>query len=191
MKDAANYKTIFIANSILSFADGLYYPFLIGFFYHLGEVPLLGAGLGLILIFESIGSYFSGKLADKIGRKPCFLISAALGVAVFISYPLLPFLEEAIGRNLMFFILFLIIIIDGMADGFWNTVEAVYLADITHKTSRGNKMGSYWGIAGIITGGAMLGAGLLGLYIDFLAVSFIVAFIYLSGFLMLFRIKEK
>lgn len=78
-----------------------------------------------------------------------------------------------------------------MADGFWNTVEAVYLADITHKTSRGNKMGSYWGIAGIITGGAMLGAGLLGLYIDFLAVSFIVAFIYLSGFLMLFRIKEK
>jgi MFS family permease len=188
-KDSANYKTIFIANGILSFADGLYRPFLIGFLHGFGGIPLLGTGLGLILIFNSIGNYFAGKLADKYGRKPFFLIIPVLSIAIFIAYPLLPPLGE-ISPRLMFSALFLIFIIDGIADGFWGTVEAVYLADITSKASRGSKMGSYWGIGGIITGAAMMGAGFLGLHIGFLTVAIIVSFIYLSGFLILLRIKE-
>jgi hypothetical protein len=86
--------------------------------------------------------------------------------------------------------LFLILIVDGITDGAWRTIEAVYLADITSKGSRGGKMGSYWGIGGIITGAAMMGAGFWGLYIDFLTVAIIVSFIYLSGILVLSRIKE-
>jgi MFS family permease len=188
-KDSANYKTIFIANSILSFADGLYGPFLIGFLHGFGGIPLLGAGLGLILIFNSIGSYFAGKLADKYGRKPFFLVISVLSIAIFIAYPLLPLLQE-IDHRIMLFALFLIFVVDGIADGAWGTVEAVYLADITSRVSRGSKMGSYWGVGGIITGAAMIGAGFLGLHIDFLTVAIIVAFIYLSGILILLRIKE-
>jgi MFS family permease len=188
-KDSANYKTIFIANGILSFADGLYRPFLIGFLHGFGGIPLLGTGLGLILIFNSIGSYFAGKLADKYGRKPFFLVISVLSIAIFIAYPLLPLLQER-DHSIMLFALFLLFITDGMAEGSWFTVEAVYLADITSKASRGSKMGSYWGVGGIITGAAMMGAGFLGLHIGFLTVAIIVAFIYLSGFLLLFRIKE-
>lgn len=80
--------------------------------------------------------------------------------------------------------------VDGITDGFWGTIEAIYLADITSKTSRGNQMGSYWGAGGVISGVAMLSAGLLGLYINFLTAALIVVLIYLSGFLMLLRIKE-
>ena len=184
-----NYKTIFVSNGILSFADGLYYPFLIAFLYGLGGIPLLGTGLGLVLIFESLANYFAGKLADKYDRKPFFLISAIVSIAVFISYPLLPLLKET-DCSLIFFVLFPILIIDGIADSFWDTIEAVYLADITSKASRGSKMGSFWGVGGLITGAAMFGAGFLGFYIDFLTVAIIVVFIYLAGILVLLRIKE-
>lgn len=187
--DSENYKTIFVGNGILSFADGLYYPFLIGFLYRLGGIPLLGMGLGLALIFESFGSYFVGKLADKYGRRPFFLISAIASIIIFIAYPLLPLVGK-VDRGLMFFALFFTLIVEGFTDGFWDTVEAIYLADITGKPSRGSKMGSYWGIGGIITGAAMLSAGFLGIYIDFFTVAIIAVFIYLSGFLILLRIKE-
>jgi len=182
-----NYKIIFIANALLSFAAGFYYPFLIVFLYHLGGLPLTGTGLGLILIFTSVGNYFAGRGADKYGRKPFFLISSIVSIAVFISYPLLPLLETS---GLMFVALFLIFLVDGLTDSFWNIAEAAYLADITSKTSRGSKMGVYWGTGGAIFGAAMIGAGFLGLYIDFLTAAIIVVFIYLSGFLILLRIKE-
>ena len=191
LKDnAGNYKTIFVANGILSFADGLYYPFLIAFLYGLGGIPLLGAGLGLVLIFESLGSYFAGKWADKYGRKLFFLLSSIISIIVFLAYPLLPLIDET-GRSLMFSVLFLTLIINGIVDGFWGIAEAAYLADITSKVSRGRKMGSYWGVSGLITGAAMLGAGFLGLYIDFLTAALIIVLIYSSGFIMLLRIKER
>ncbi|MBT9163185.1 MAG: hypothetical protein DDT24_00089 [Chloroflexi bacterium] len=183
----SNYRTIFIANTLLSFADGLYFPFLVAFFYRLGGIPLTGSGLGLILIFESIGGYFAGRGADKYGRKSLFLISSIVSIVVYISYPLLPLLEPP---NLRFLVLLLILLVDGMANGCWHTVEAVYLADITSETSRGKKVGVYLGAGGAISGVAMLGAGFLGMYINFLTVALMVVFIYSSGFLILLRIKE-
>jgi hypothetical protein len=82
------------------------------------------------------------------------------------------------------------LIINGIADGAWSSVEAVYLGDITTRASRGSKIGSYWGAAGFITGAAMLVGGFLSPYIDFLTAAIIVVFIYSSGFIMLFRITE-
>ncbi len=184
-----NYKIMFIANAILSFADGLYYPFLIGFLYNIGNIPLTGAGLGLILIFDSIGSYFAGKWADKYDKKLYFLLSSIVSIIVFIAYPLLPLLER-IDHNFMLIVLFALVFIDGITDGAWDTIEAIYLADITSKASRSNKMGFYWGAGGAISGVAMLSAGFLGLHINFLTAALIVVLIYLSGFLMLLRIKE-
>lgn len=184
-----NYNTIFIANAAFSFAEGLYHPFFIAFLYGMGGISLMGAGLGLSAIFDSLGSYFVGKLADKYGRKPVFLISAVVSIAVFISYPLLPLLGKTDYR-LMFFALVAILIIDGITEGAWGTVEAVYLGDVTEKATRGSRMGSYWGAGGLIFGAAMIGAGFLGVHIGFLTAAIIVSFIYLSGIFMLLRVSE-
>lgn len=188
--DYKSYKTIFAANAILSFADGLYYPFLIYFFLDIGGMPLMGAGLGIIIIFGSIGSYFVGRLTDIHGRKPYLLVSAVVSLVVYISYPLLPSLGK-ISYELMFSVLIVILIINGITDGFWSTVEAIYLGDITVKAFRGRRMGTYWGASGIVFGIAMMGAGFIGIHIEFFTVAIVVAFIYLIGISMLFRLEES
>ncbi len=183
-----NYKAIFTANALLSVADGFYYPFLIVFLHELGDILLVGGGLGLIIIFEAAGSYLGGKWADAYGRKPLFLISIVISIIVYLSYPLLPFIFE--NKTLLHLALAIILIVDGINGGAWSTVEGVYLGDITTKASRGRKFGSYWGAAGLFFGAAMIGAGLIGIYINFLIVAIITVLIYITGLLILLRIKD-
>lgn len=185
----SNYKTIFMANGLLSFADGIYYPFFIVFLHTVGDIFLIGGGLGLLIIFGSLGNYFAGKWADKYGKKPFLLLISVISVAIFMAYPLLPLLETA-DHSLMFLVLITILFIDGIASGVWQTVEAAYLGDITSKASRGSKIGSYWGVSGFVSGAAMIGAGFLGVHIDFLTAAVVASSIYLSGFFLLLRVKE-
>jgi len=185
-----NYKAILTANAFVSFADGFYYPLLLAFLIDIGDVPLLGLGLGIIIIFDSLSSYVAGKLSDTHGRKPYLLACAIISPAIFIAYPLLPLLGQ-VSRELMLTALILLLIIDGIADGVWDTVEAIYLGDITVKVFRGSRMGTYWGIGGTIFGAATIIAGFSGLHIDFLTSAIIVSLIYLAGIFMLLRIKES
>ncbi|MBS3886151.1 MAG: MFS transporter [Firmicutes bacterium] len=185
-----NYKAILTANAFVSFADGFYYPLLLAFLIDIGDVPLLGLGLGIITIFDSLSSYVAGELSDTHGRKPYLVASAIISPAIFIAYPLLPLLEQ-VSRELMLTALLLLLIIDGITDGVWDTVEAIYLGDITVKVFRGSRMGTYWGIGGTIFGTATIIAGFSGLHIDFLASAIIVSLIYLAGIFMLLRIKES
>ena len=124
-----NYKAILTANAFVSFADGFYYPLLLAFLIDIGDVPLLGLGLGIITIFDSLSSYVAGELSDTHGRKPYLVASAIISPAIFIAYPLLPLLGQ-VSRELMLTALLLLLIIDGIADGVWDTVEAIYLAGV-------------------------------------------------------------
>lgn len=185
-----NYKAIFVANSIVSFADGFYYPLLLVFLSEIGGLPLMGLGMGIIIIFDSLGSFIAGELSDIHGRKPYLVASALISPVIYIAYPLLPLLEAA-NRDMMLTVLVIILIIDGVTDGVWDTVEAIYLGDITVKVFRGSRMGTYWGVGGAIFGAATIIAGFVGLHIDFLSASIAVALIYMAGIVILLRIKES
>ena len=187
-KSSLSYKKMFLICALTSFVDGLYYPFLIAFLVEIGGTTLMGLGLGLITIADSFGTYFAGKLSDDYGRKPFLLTSLIIGLFVFLSYPLIGMIEN--NQIFIYTGLILLFIIDGITEGMWGTVEAVYLGDITHITHRGKMLGSYWGVSGIIFGIAMIGAGFLGVYINFLTVAIIAAIIYLVAISLLFQIKD-
>jgi MFS family permease len=189
-REDKNYKAILIANALVSFAAGFYNPLLLAFLIGIGDVPLLGLSLGIITIFASLSSYVAGGLSDTHGRKPYLLACVIISPAVFIAYPLLPLLEQ-VSRELMLAALILLLIIDGILDGVWNTMEAIYLGDITVKAFRGSGMGTYWGIGGTIFGVATIIAGFSGIHIDFLTSAIIVSLIYLAGIFMLLQIKES
>ena len=188
-KSSPSYKKMFLICAMASFVEGLYYPFLIAFLFEIGGTPLTGLGLGIITIAESFGTYFAGKLSDEYGRKPFLLISFIISVFVFLAYPLIGMIE--IDKIFICSGLIVLFIIDGITDGIWGTVEAVYLGDITHIAHRGKMLGSYWGVSGIIFGIAMIGAGFLGMYINFLTVAIIAAIIYLMAISLLFQIKDS
>lgn len=187
-EEYSNYRKIFITFILLSFAEGLFYPFLVMFLSERGGIAIMGAGLGISIISESFGSYFAGELSDRYGRKLFLMISLIIGIFAFLAYPLL----AIINIDHMIFVVGLIItlIIDGFISGMWSTVEAAYLGDITHKTYRGKMLGTYWGVGGIVFGLAMIGAGYIGIRIDFLTIAIIAAIIYLIAIGLLVQIKD-
>ncbi|WP_029463482.1 MFS transporter [Serpentinimonas barnesii] len=184
---ARGYKTIYFANALLSLADGLYYPFLIAFLYEMDGIVAAGVGLGIIAIMDSVGTYFVGGWVDRYGRKPFLVASACLSVSVYLAYPLISYLEQP----WVYGVLLLVLVLDGLTDGSWDTIEAVYLGDVTRKATRGRGMGNYWGAGGIIFGVAMIAAGLVGIQVSFMTVALVVAAIYFLGILVLLRLEES
>ncbi len=181
------FRTIYLANALLSSADGFYYPFLIAFLYQLEGVAGAGVGLGVITAMESLGSYFVGGLVDRYGRKPFLVVSAGVSVGVFLAYPLL----QGLTGPWLYGLLLLVLMLDGLSDGLWDTIEAVYLGDVTRRAFRGRSMGSYWGVGGIIFGVAMMAAGLAGAQLSFWVVAVVVVAVYLLGILVLLKLEES
>ena len=181
------FKTIYLANMLLSLADGFYYPFLITFLYEMEGILAAGVGLGIITVMDSLGSYFVGGLVDRYGRKPFLLVSAMLGVGIYLAYPL----SQHLNAPWQYGVLVLVLMLDGLTDGFWDTIEAVYLGDVTRRASRGRSMGSYWGVGGVIFGAAMIAAGWVGVHLHFLAVAIGVAVVNLLGIWVLLNLEES
>lgn len=145
-----------------------------------------GVGLGIVTVMDSLGTYFVGMLVDRYGRKPFLVMSAALSVGVYLAYPLSQYLNVP----WQYGVLLLVLMLDGLTDGFWDTIEAVYLGDVTRRAFRGRSMGTYWGLGGVIFGAAMMAAGLLGIHLRFLTVAIGVVVIYLLGIMVLLGIEE-
>ncbi len=184
---ARGYKTIYFANALLSLADGFYYPFLIAFLYQMDGIVAAGVGLGIIAIMDAVGSYFVGGWVDRYGRKPFLVATACLSVGVYLAYPLISYLDQPWAYGA----LLLVLVLDGLSDGSWDTIEAVYLGDVTRKATRGRGMGNYWGAGGIIFGVAMIAAGLVGIHVSFMTVAWVVVAIYFLGILVLLRLEES
>ncbi len=181
------FRTIYLANALLSLADGFYYPFLIAFLYEMEGIVAAGVGLGIITAMDSLGSYFVGGLVDRYGRKPFLLVSAGLSAGVYLAYPL----SQHLSVPWLYGVLVVVLMLDGLTDGFWDTIEAVYLGDITRRAFRGRSMGSYWGAGGILFGVAMMAAGWLGVHLSFLAVAIGVVVVYLLGIGVLLNLEES
>jgi len=181
------FQTIYLANILLSLAEGFYYPFLIVFLYEMEGILAAGVGLGIITVMSSLGSYYLGRLVDRYGRKPFLVASAVLGVGIYLAYPL----SQYLNTPWQYGALVLVLMLDGLTEGFWDIIEVVYLSDVTRRASRGRSMGSYWGVGGVIFGAAMIAAGWVGVHLHFLTVAIGVAVLNLLGIWVLLNLEES
>ncbi len=124
-------------------------PELPSFLSNMGGAEYKGLIISLFTLTAAISRPFSGKLVDKIGRKPIMIYGAIITLLASISYV---FLVTITG----FFILRLI---HGMSTGFAPTGRTAFLADMVPLSKRGEAMGILGVSAGLgMAGGPALGA---------------------------------
>ncbi len=146
----------------------------------LGGQDYKGLIIGIFTISAGIARPFSGKLADRIGRKPVMLGGLLLGAVCSALY----------GVVATVFLFFALRFLHGFAVGFTPTGTNALLADLIPLSRRGEAMG----IMGLITGvGMSLGPFLgstLARYYDVGVLFWVSAGMGILALLMLLRVKE-
>ncbi|MBX7127028.1 MAG: MFS transporter [Cyclobacteriaceae bacterium] len=126
-------------------------PELPDFLSRLGGASYKGLIISLFTVTAMISRPFSGKLADKVGRKPVIIFGAVVCIFCSALYPLLTSI----------FGFFLLRLVHGFSTGFTPTGQTAFLGDIIPPHRRGEATGIL-GTAGTVgmAGGPALGGWL-------------------------------
>ncbi|MEM5847189.1 MAG: MFS transporter [Candidatus Aenigmatarchaeota archaeon] len=182
IKKLGNFEILLLSTSIASFASGLIGPFYVLYINKLGgAIENFGIAYGLLILTNSLASYFSGKYSDRLGRK-MFLIASNIASAIIILFYLF---VSALWH------LFFLQILNGLINAMWNVAETTFLADITKKKTRGLMVGKYRGVIGLLTGIAVMVSGMIIGKFGFELMFYIYSFIVGISTLPLFFIEEK
>jgi MFS family permease len=119
-------------SSLLFFASfNMIVPELPFFLTSLGGAEYKGLIISLFTLTAMVSRPFSGKLADRIGRKPVIIAGSVVCFVCSLMYPLLTTV----------FGFLLLRLIHGFSTGFTPTGQAAYLSDIIPSDRRGEAMG--------------------------------------------------
>lgn len=134
-------NTIYTPKFILLSASSLF--FFMSFFMIIPELPAylesmggkeyLGWIVALFAMSAGLSRPFSGRLADKIGRKPVMVVGGLICILLGFLYPLV---GTVFGFLLLRFV-------HGFSAGFNPTGTVAYLADIVPASRRGEAMGIF------------------------------------------------
>jgi MFS family permease len=137
-------------SSMLFFASfNMMIPELNAYLTSLGGAEYKGLIISLFTVTAGLSRPFSGKMADRIGRKPVMVLGALVCVVVSLFYPIL----TSVAGFLMLRLL------HGFSTGFTPTGLTAYTADIIPMNKRGEAMGilSTFGTIGM-SGGLAIGS---------------------------------
>ncbi len=182
MKHKLNYRLMLSSNGVAVFAFQLIGPFFVIFLNNIGGgIENLGLLFGVSVLVSSIATYFIGKAGDKFGRKP-FLILSSFGASIItILYLYVQNLPQLYGLQIM----------NGIVSAMWGISDEAFMADITHKKTRGKSLGFYNMFLGIIGAiGLMLGGFIIGKF-GFEIIFWFVGIMSVISGIILFWIKEK
>jgi len=119
-------------SSLLFYASfNMIIPELPFFLSSLGGADYKGLVISLFTLTALISRPFSGKLADKIGRKPVIIAGSLVCFVCSLMYPMLTTLYG----------FFFLRLVHGFSTGFTPTGQAAYLSDVVPADRRGEAMG--------------------------------------------------
>lgn len=177
-----NYRIFLLSNSTLSFALGLFMPFWIVFLQDFGgSIQQFGISIGLMVLAQSLTSYFAGKYSDKLGRKIFLIIGGFMLAAVTLAYTLITSMTQ----------LYFLQVVNGITGAMQITMETTFLGDITKKVSRGADIGKYHAVVGVMAALAMMGGGYVVGQAGYKTIFYVTAAIVFVSTLLLLGIKEK
>ena len=169
-------------SSIWAVVFGLIGPFYVIHVERLsGGMEKLGIAFSIMVLLQSLTSYFAGHFSDRLGRKPFLFLAAYIDAFILFLYTIIDETYQ------LYFLQGMLGITNGVAD----TIQTSLLGDLTIKEKRGRVVGKFNAIvslasaAGLALGGYMV--KLYGLESLFYLASIVVV---LSTMLLLF-IREN
>ncbi len=143
-------------STVLFFASfNMIIPELPDYLTKLGGADYKGLIISLFTITAMLSRPFSGKLTDRLGRKPVVIFGAVICVICSFLYPILTSLTG----------FFLLRLLHGFSTGFSPTGVSAYITDIIPANKRGEAMGIV-GTAGAVgmAGGPALGGSVANIF---------------------------
>ena len=126
-----NFRVFTLSNSLMALAFGLFGPFYLIFINEIGgSIENFGIAVGLVVLSGALVSLIAGKYSDKFGRKPFLIIGGYASAIIVFLYTIIGSLWQ----------LYLLQIFSGLIISIFETSESAYLADITEKRKRGEKI---------------------------------------------------
>ncbi|MBS1558358.1 MAG: MFS transporter [Bacteroidetes bacterium] len=147
-------------------------PELPGFLTQLGGADYKGLIISLFTLTAMLSRPFSGKLADRLGRKPVIIFGSIVCLVCSLFYPWLTTL----------FGFFVLRLVHGFSTGFSPTGVAAYVSDVIPAHRRGEAMG-FIGTAGAL--GSACGPAIGGWVANLLGLDWM---FYLSSFFALISV---
>lgn len=176
-----NFKIFTLSNSLMALAVGLFGPFYYIFINDFGgSIENFGIAAGLLVLSGTLFSLFSGKISDKIGRKPFLIVGGFASAIIVFYYTMINSLWQ----------LYLLQILSGIITADFETAEGSYLGDLTTNEKRGEEIGRYDAMIGIFEAIAIFTGGFLAARFGFEFVFYIVSAISLISTLIMLKLKE-
>lgn len=143
---------------------GMVMPELPGFLTELGRPDLIGWIVGLFTLGAFLSRFFSGRIADRAGRRPVMLFGTWVTIIAGLGYIGVGAITgKAVwsGVPVAVWAFLTLRLLHGMSTGFRPTGTTAFLTDITPLNRRGEALG-YLGVAGNagMAGGPAIGSWL-------------------------------
>lgn len=149
-------KNFYVFTTVSSFwatVSGLIGPFYVIHVQKVsGGIEKLGMAFGIMVLLQSVSTYFAGHYSDRLGRRP-FLIFAALSNAVILL------LYTMVTDTWQVYLLQALL---GITSGVAGTIRTTFLGDLTTRSRRGKEIGKFNAVVslasalGLAAGGYMV-----------------------------------
>ncbi|MCX5720289.1 MAG: MFS transporter [Nitrospirae bacterium] len=125
-----------------------------------GGMEKLGIAFSIMVLLQSLTTYFAGRFSDKLGRKP-FLFLTAYADAIIL------FLYTVIHETYQLYLLQAML---GITNGVAGTIGTSLLGDLTVKEKRGRSIGKFNAFVSFF---AAIGLALSGYMVKFYGLTFL------------------
>ena len=168
-------------SSVWAIVFGLIGPFYVVHVERLsGGMEKLGISFSIMILLQSVTSYFAGRFSDKLGRKPFLLMTAFADSAILFFYTVIDQTYE----------LYLLQGLLGIMNGVAETIRTTLLGDLTVAEKRGKVVGKFNAIVSLSSAaGLSLGGYMVKLY-GIKALFYFASIVVLLSTVLLFFISE-
>ena len=169
-------------SSIWAIVFGFIGPFYVVYVERLtGGIEKLGIAFAIMVLLQSLTSYFAGYFSDKLGRRPFLFITAYVDSIVLFLYTVIDETHQ----------LYILQGILGITNGIGDTISTSLLGDLTVKEMRGKSIGRFNAIVGLSSAIGLSLGGYIAKFYGLELLFYIAAIVVALSTVLLFFISEK